>query len=184
VYFRRFEYSTGMDYIKWVLTDEDGMVVFDACLGCGEPGVQTLVKGGTYKLTVGNPTVPATGTYRLRLFNVPPSNRFAIGLGDKIGSGAPGTGAGLIESPGAEDAYDFSASPGQQVYFRLLERDKGMDYIRWRLVDDNGMELFNTCLGCSAPGVQQLTKGGKYTIVVGNPTDPSTGRYSFELGTR
>ena len=182
VYFRKFEFSTGMDYMKWALTDEDGMEVFNTCLGCTEPGVQTLTKGGTYKLTVGNLTAPVTGTYRLQLLNVPAPNQFSIRFGDRIGPGVPGTGAGFIESPGAEDVYSFTASPGQRASFRLLERDKGMDYIQWRLTDDNGMELFKTCLGCSAPGVQQLTRGGTCTLAVGNTIDPSTGRYTFELG--
>ena len=182
VYFRSLERGAGMDYIKWALTDEDGMEVFSACLGCSEPGVQVLTKGGTYKLTVGSHTVPATGTYRLRLSSVPPPDEFSINVGDKIRPGVPGAAAGSIETSGAEDVYSFTASPGQQVYFRLLNHDKGMDYNKWRLLDDNGMELFNACLGCSPPGVQRLTRGGKYTLIVGNRTEPSTGSYAIETG--
>jgi len=65
-----------------------------------------------------------------------------------------------------------------------VEHAKGTDYINWRLVDDNGMELFNTCLGCSEPGVQTLTKGGSYTLTVGNLRHPATGDYAFEIGSR
>jgi hypothetical protein len=182
VYFRRFESSSAMSLIKWKLVDENGMEVFNTCLGCSEPGVQTLIKGGNYALTVGNKTDPSTGTYRLQLFNVPPPNQFAIKIGDKIRPGVPG--AGVIESPGAEDIYSFSAVPGQKVYFRLLEHDKGMDYIKWRLIDENSAEVFNNCFGCTEPGVQALTKGGKYVLIVGNRTDPATGNYAFETGTR
>jgi len=46
------------------------------------------------------------------------------------------------------------------------------------------MEIFNSCLGCSEPGVQTLVTGGKYTLTIGNRTNPSTGTYSFETGTR
>ena len=184
VYFRMLESSTGMSYIKWKLLDDNAMEVFNTCLGCSEPGVQTLIKGGNYNLTVGNKTDPSTGTYRLQLFNVPPANQFSIKIGDKIKPGVPSSGAGVIESPGAEDIYAFTATPGQKVYFHLLERDKGMDYIKWRLVDDNSAEVFNTCLGCSDPGIQTLTKGGKYTLIVGNRTNPATGNYAFETGTR
>jgi hypothetical protein len=184
VYFRVWEQSTGMSYINWKLLDENGMEIFNTCLGCNEPGVQALVKGGTYKLTVGNQKNPATGTYRLQLYNVPAPHQFAIKIGDKIKPGIPGAGAGVIESPGAEDVYVFTAAPGQKVFLRLLEHSKGTDYINWRLADDNGMELFNSCLGCSEPGVQTLTKGGTYTLTVGNPRNPATGDYAFEIGTR
>jgi hypothetical protein len=184
VYFRAWEYSTGLSYIKWKLTDENGMEVFDTCLGCSEPGVQVLIKGGTYTLTVGNQKDPSTGTYRLQLYNVPPPDRFSIKIGDKIGAGIPGGGAGVIEAPGAEDVYTFNAAPGQKVYFRLLEHSTGTEYINWRLVDDNGMELFNTCFGCTDPGAQTLTKGGNYTLTVGNSRNPATGNYAFELGAR
>jgi TIR domain-containing protein len=182
VYFRAWEYSTGLAYIKWKLTDENGMEVFDTCLGCSEPGAQALIKGGSYTLTVGNQKDPSTGTYRLQLYNVPSPDRFSIKIGDKIKAGIPGTGAGVIEAPGAEDVYTFNAAPAQKVYFRLLEHGKGTEYINWRLVDDNGMELFNTCFGCTEPGAQTLTKGGSYTLTVGNPRNPATGNYVFELG--
>ncbi|MBP1687241.1 MAG: serine/threonine protein kinase [Deltaproteobacteria bacterium] len=184
VYFRMIENSNGMSYIKWTLVDDNGMEVFNTCLGCSEPGVQTLIKGGDYTLTVGNKTDPSTGTYRLQLFDVPPPNQFSIKIGDKIGPGVPGPGAGVVETPGAEDIYIFSAPPGQIAYFRLLKRDKGMDYIKWRLVDANSTEIFNTCLGCSEPGVQTLAKGGEYTLIVGNRTDPATGNYIFDTGSR
>src|ERR1043166_492852 len=179
-----YEHSAGMAYIAWKLADEHGMEIFNTCLGCNEPGVQALTKGGTYSLTVGNKTNPTTGTYRLQLFDVPPPNQFEIKIGDRVKPGSPGPGAGVIESPGAEDIYSFKARPGQKVYFHLLEPAKDLTYINWRLQDDNGMELFNSCLGCNEPGVQTLVTGGKYTLTVGNRTNPSTGTYSFETGTR
>ena len=184
VYFRIVEYSAGMASIKWRLVDENGMEVFNTCLGCSEPGVQSLLRGGTYALTLGNKIEPATGTYRLRLFEVPAPQRFSIKIGDRIKPGTPGAGAGVIESPGAEDIYVFSALPGQKVSLHLLERSTGMDSNKWRLVDENGMEVFNTCLGCTEPGLQTLRKGGVYTLVFGTGTDPSTGTYSFEIGSR
>ena len=182
IYFRPWEHSAGMSYIKWQLTDSDGMVVFDTCLGCGEPGVQTLTKGGTYSLAVGHESNPATGTYRLQLYDVPLSKQFSIKLGDRIRPGMPAAGAGTIETPGTEDVYVFSATAGQKVSFRITERSKGMDYINWRLADDNGMELFNSCLACGERGVQTLSKGGTYTLTIGNTRNPATGDYGFEIG--
>jgi hypothetical protein len=63
-------------------------------------------------------------------------------------------GAGIIETPGAEDIYSFMAVAGQKAFFRLVERGAGMDQNQWKLVDDNGMEIFNTCMGCGEPGLQ------------------------------
>ena len=182
IYFRPWEHSAGMSYIKWQLTDSAGMVVFDTCLGCGEPGVQTLTKGGTYSLAVGHESNPATGTYRLQLYDVPLSKQFSIKLGDRIRPGMPAAGAGTIETPGTEDVYVFSATAGQKVSFRITERSKGMEYINWRLADDNGMELFNSCLACGERGVQTLSKGGTYTLTIGNTRNPATGDYGFEIG--
>ena len=184
VYFRMYEHSTGMAQIGWKLTDPNGAEVFNTCLGCSEPGVQTLIGGGTYTLTIGSRTVPATGSYRIQLFDVPPPKQFTINIGDRVREGAPGAGAGVIESPGAEDIYVFSASAGQKVFFHLLEHSRNTDLINWRLQDDNGTELFNSCLGCSEPGVQTLIKSGQYTLTVGNKGNPGTGTYAFETGLR
>ena len=53
-----------------------------------------------------------------------------------------------------------------------------MSSIKWRLMDENAMEVFNTCLGCSEPGAQTLIKGGAYTLTLGNRTDPGDGDLS------
>jgi hypothetical protein len=65
------EHGKDMTYLKWKLTDEDGTVLFDNCLGCGEVSVQTLRKGGTYTLSVGEHRDPRTGTYGFQFSNVP-----------------------------------------------------------------------------------------------------------------
>jgi hypothetical protein len=184
VYIHVSDLSTGMDQILLRLSEEDGMEIFNSCLACSDPGVQTLLKGGNYTVSVTNKTNPATGTYRLQLFNVPPPAQFSIRIGDRIRPGQPGPGAGMIESPGSEDVYVFNASPGQKVYFHVLEHGTGMDQMRWRLTDDNGMELFNTCLACSDPGAQALVKGGAYSLTVGHPTNAATGTYAFEIGAK
>jgi hypothetical protein len=184
VYFRVLESSQGMGQIGWRLLDANGMEVFTSCLGCSEPGVQTLSKGGDYTLTVGGKTNPSTGTYRLRLYDVPAADRFPIKIGDEVKDNLPGPGAGVIESPGAEDIYTFSATPRQNVYFRVLESSQGMGLLGWRLLDANGMEVFTSCLGCSEPGVQTLSKGGEYMLIVGSRTSPATGHYAFKTSSR
>ena len=183
VYFRVLEFGKSMSYIKWRLTGPDEQNVFDQCLGCGDPGVQTLTRGGDYVLTVGNPKDPATGAYKLRLTNVPATDRFAIQTNSRIADGVPGRGAGMIEMPGGSDVYVFGAAAGQRVYFRVLEFGKGMSYINWQLTGPDEQKVFDQCLACGDPGVQTLTHGGNYVLTVGNLKDPATGAYRLELTT-
>ena len=180
-YFHMFEYHKSMAYLKWKLTDPDGTEIFNNCLGCAAPGTQTLRKGGKYVLTVGSRDDPATGVYRFKIFNVPPPHEFPIKVGDMIKENVPGPGAGNIESPGAENIYKFTAAAGQRVYFHMFEHDKSMDYLRWKLSDPDGAEIFNNCLGCNTPGTQTLRKGGAYVLKVGSQNDPSGGIYRFKL---
>jgi hypothetical protein len=70
VYFRKLEHDKGMEQIAWRLVDSDGTEIFDSRLYT-EPGLQILRKGGTYTMTVGSDKLPATGTYRLQLSNIP-----------------------------------------------------------------------------------------------------------------
>ena len=179
VYFRMLEHSPSAAGLRWRLTDADGTEVFDRCLGCNEPGVQRLSKGGDYTLTVGSSTNAGTGSYRLRLTRVPAPQRFAVKLPARVAAGVPAAGAGTIEVPGAEDVYAFDAAPGQRVRFRSLERDRAVDGITWRLVDPNGNEVFNRCLGCTDPGEQRLTTGGSYELIVGHTGSAATGAYSI-----
>ena len=181
VYFRMLEHGADMSYIKWRLTDQDEQEIFNTCLGCSEAGVQTLSRGGTYILTVGNLKDPATGSYKLRLTNVPAADRFNIRPNSRISDGMPGPGAGRIETPGASDEYVVNAVAGQHVYFHMREHGPNMNSINWRLTDQDEQEIFNTCLGCSEPGMQTLNRGGIYILTVGNPRDPGTGTYRLDL---
>ena len=179
VYFRPLEQSAGMGDLHWRLVDSREMVVFDGWIA-QEPGVQTLVRGGTYTLTVGSKESRGTGLYSFRLYNVPAAEQFQIRIGSKVSDGVPAAGAGYIESPGAHDVYSFSAAPRQKVQFRPLKHSARMGNIGWRLADDDGVEIFSTWLPYD-PGVQTLTKGGRYTLTVGNPRVAEVGTYEFEL---
>jgi hypothetical protein len=179
VYFRRFEYGTGMEQIGWMLTDSDDQKVFDTRL-YDEPGVHVLRKGGTYSMTIGSTQVPATGNYHLQLFAVPRPDQFTTGIGDTIKEGSPGRGAGFIESPGAKDVYTFSAAPGQNVQFRRISHDPGMEQIGWAVIDEDGTEVLNARL-YEQPGVKVLRKGGKYTMTIGSDRVPATGAYSVQI---
>ena len=180
VYFHTVQISNALAGARWSLTDTEGMTVFDTCLACSAPGVQRLIGGGRYTLTVGA-NGSGTGLYELRLFEVPPPDRFALTIGDTVQDDQPGRGAGAIDSPGAEDIFTFTAAPRERLYFRMIDHSPGAAGLRWRLTDSNGAEVFNTCLGCSEPGVQRLSKGGEYTLTVGNSTNVGTGSYRLRL---
>jgi hypothetical protein len=171
---------TGPYFDGWRLTDSAGMEIFDRCFGCTEAGVRTLSLGGVYTLTVGSTTDAGTGSYSLKLWNVPAPHVFTINVGDTISNGVPGPGAGNIESPGVQDIYHFTATPGQQVFFDLLSHT-GPYFDGWRLTDSAGTEIFDRCFGCTEVGIRTLTRGGVYTITVGSDTDDGTGTYAFKL---
>jgi hypothetical protein len=181
VFFQVLSYSTALATIEWRLIDANEMEVFRSCLGCGQPGVQNLRAGGRYTLIVGSDREAGTGTYRLQLHDVPAPDRFKIAIGDVVGEDATGPGSGVIESPGVEDVYTFEAVPRQRVYFRVREHSTGIAQARVRLLDSNETPIFEGCLGCGEPGVQALTKGGSYSLIVGIRNDPGTGTYRLQL---
>jgi hypothetical protein len=168
--------------VTWRLIDSSGSKLFDTCLACTEPGVQTLDAGGTYALVVGNDagSPPATGTYGFKVLAVPPPQQFTINVGDEVSGSKPGPGAGNIQSPGAKEVYTFTAQAGQTVYFQVTQPNKEGS-LRWQLLDDAGTKIFDTCLQCTEPGNQLLDKGGVYSIVVGNDNGAATGTYGFKL---
>lgn len=180
VYVRTVEFSPGLAQARVRLLDADEQAIFDTCLGCADPGVQTLTRG-PFTLTVGNSRDPATGSYRMQLFDVPAPDEFAIDTTSRISNGVPERGAGLIESPGAEDRYTFVVEAGQRVEIKVLHYDKALSQSLLRLVADDGTELFNRCLGCSPRELHTFASGGRYHLIVGNPREPSTGAYSIEL---
>jgi hypothetical protein len=165
--------------VDTVLLDQEAVEVFRLCLGCGNAGVYTLERGGPYMLVVGGTADLYTGTYELAVVEVR-TDTFAINPGATISDGFPGPGAGNIETPGARDVYTFNASPGQQVTIEVIDA-LGLELIDWILTDEDGAEVFNTCLGCGSPGTVILERGGAYTLTVGGTTDIETGTYHVTI---
>ncbi len=183
VYFQVKQPPQTNNLINWYMVDEVDSNIFYTCLQCGDPGVKTLEHGGTYILVVGNDNDPGTGTYGIKLWNVPPADQFTINIGDLIKKDDPGPGAGSIESPGAKDEYTFTAEAGQIVYFQVVQPPQTNDLITWRVFDETGNEIFSTCLQCGDPGSKTLDLGGTYTILVGNDTGAGVGIYQIKIYT-
>jgi hypothetical protein len=149
---------------------------------CGDPGLITLDRSDTYGLYVGNQTGPATGTYSFKIWSVAPPDEFSISIGDSVSRDTPGTGAGFIETPGAQDIYTFTGTAGLTIVLTLPDTD--LPELYWRLEDESGNEIFNTCIQCGDPEPFTLDHDGEYTIIVGNETNPGTGSYGFEITTQ
>ncbi|GAB4439047.1 MAG: hypothetical protein OHK0015_33430 [Chloroflexi bacterium OHK40] len=174
-------YDPGMEQIELRLLDANGDEVASTCLGCGNLGVQTLRQGGPYTLEVGDDSDPPTGAYEVRVSAVPPPEAFDVALPFQVGMDQPATGAGQISKPGAVQRYSFEASPGAQMFVTTIRYDAGMEQIELRLLDGNGGIVAEQCLGCGNLGAQVLRQGGRYTIQVGDTSDPATGAYELEV---
>jgi len=182
IYVHIIESPETTDTINFYMDDDLGSNVFYTCLQCGDPGVITLDRGGEYTLTVGNDEADGAGygSYRVKLWNVAPPDEFSIELDDEISRDEPDTGAGYIENPGSKDLYTFTAEPDQDVYFQVKEQPTTSDSINWRVEDEAGNVLFDTCLQCGDPGLITLERGGLYTITVGSQYSHGTGTYAIQ----
>jgi len=167
------------DTINWHMEDEAGNMLFDTCLQCGDPGLLTLERGGVYTITVFSQYNHGTGTYAFKLWSVAPPGEFSITIGDTIARDQPDSGAGFIETPGAQDIYTFTGTSGQIITLTLA--DMNLPEVSWRLEDEAGNELFNTCIQCGNPEPITLDHDGEYTIIVGSETSYGTGAYGFQI---
>jgi len=77
--------------------------------------------------------------------------------------------------------YTLTAAAGQTVTFAVKQQLPNSESIEWLLVDEQGNEIFNTCLSCGDPGSFTLDRGGTYTLIVGSDTNPATGAYELQI---
>lgn len=173
IYFQMNEAILTSGPISWNLSDESGTILFETCLQCGDPGVITMDRGGTYTLTVGGGTEYGTGAYSIVIWSVPAYQTFEIEIGDTV--------TGTIESPGAHNLYTFTATAGQTVAFTIFSAPQTRYSIQWRLEDVDENEFFDTCLSCGDPDPITFEKDGTYTIIIGSDTSPGTGEYEFQI---
>jgi len=173
IYFQMNEAILTSGPINWSLSDEAGTILFETCLQCGDPGVITMDRGGTYMLTVGGGTEYGTGAYSIVIWSVPAYQIFEIEIGDTV--------SGAIESPGAHNLYTFTATAGQTVAFAIQSAPQTRYSIQWRLEDADENEFFNTCLSCDEPDPITFEEDGTYTLIIGSDTSPGTGEYEFQI---
>lgn len=106
---------------------------------------------------------------------------FEVELPTNIQDGISPAGAGRIETPGATDVYTFPVPAGARVRFESAGASPALTGVDWRLADETGAEVFHACLGCTSPGVVTLSRGGQYTLTVGDDENAGTGTYRVRV---
>jgi hypothetical protein len=168
--------SSNQGSIYWRIEDAIGTLI-DSSNGFSDSAVITLLTGGTYTLIVDG-AGEAIGTYRFKIWNVPPPDQFAINIGDIVTTDIPGVGAGRIEQPGVYDIYTFSATAGQKIFFDALQ-SSNHGSIYWRIEDAIGT-LIDSSNGFSDSAVITLLTGGTYTLIADGAGE-AIGTYRFRL---
>ena len=135
----------------------------------------TWMAAGTYVLTVSWAGV-STGTYSFTLSAGSAVQSFAIAVGDTVSDGAPASGAGNIESPGAQDRYTFTVGAGgQRIYLQNLG---GCCY--WSLRSSGGSYQY----GFAQQGMGDVgptwMAAGTYVLTVSG-SGAGMGTYAFKL---
>lgn len=170
-----------MSQIDLRLLDANDDEVANQCLGCGNLGTVPLERGGAYRLVVGDNSDAGTGDYELRVNLIPAPAEFAVPLDVRIAEDAPGPGAAEIAVPGAKNVFSFEAAENQQLFVWTVRYDEGMEQIDLQLLDADDDEVARQCMGCGNLGMVTLREAGSYRLVVGDETDPATGRYEVRL---
>jgi hypothetical protein len=104
------------------------------------------------------------------------TDQFQIAYGETISDGVPGPGAGNLETGGAQDAYTFQGTAGDDVIFDSLAGGSGQFF--WLLNAPDGAVLFDTF---NADRRIILPQSGTYTLTVRGSNANTTGTYSLRI---
>lgn len=161
--------------IRWEILDATGQRMFEGRFWDGDAGQWTFAEAGTSTVRVyGDGS--ATGTCSFTVLEVLAPEEFEVAMGQTVTPGVPAVGAGHIETPGAEDHYFFTSTPGQTVY---LEKLAWSPALYWALLDPDGNQLRRTWLN-SDLGRFTLSIAGQYRVVAAG-SESSVGPYSLKL---
>jgi|GEM_PF-1647902 len=169
--------SSAFNRLFWSLTAPDGTAVFTSrYMPNNDIGRLVLPMPGTYRLVVYNDS-GITGTYGFSV-NTVTDQSFNISIGGTVTNGVPAAGAGNLEVPGAQDAYQFAAASNSVVVFNV---NSAFNRLFWSLTAPDGSSVFS---GRYMPnndiGHLQLPMTGTYRLLVYNDSG-ITGPYSFSL---
>ncbi len=198
VFFDQLDQCSGDTQMRWklIVPDGDENVSLDRLINSvgrcgGDFGPLEIDETGEYTIEVYyDEADDSSGSYKFEVLNVAPPDVFDIAVGDEVGPGVPGAGAGSLEFPGSRDLYRISLEAGQRVFFDAEDQCDGDDQLRWRLIVPDGDEqvsldrLINSvgrCGGDAGPLV--VDTAGVYTIEVHyEPEDDGTAdEYGFTV---
>lgn len=147
-----FDIQSGtQNQFKWKLTAPTGGEVFS--VNFSDRGPLTLDEVGSYTLTVEGKN-GHTGAYQFQTHSVPATSLTSINIGDVAN--------GSIDVPGEGDAFEFSGTAGQRLFF------------------DGQISLVLLGKKLLAPSGQVVFESGSFGDV--DPfTLPETGNYRFEV---
>ncbi len=148
-------------------------------LGCNDR-FGTL-PAGDYTLRVFQPD-GSYGTYSFKMWTVPDAQSFTHTIGDTVSDQVPAAGAGRLESPGAEDHFDFTVPAGGLDLF--------LDMVSCAFYNPHFQILNSSGTPVSFGGVTTLgcndrfgtLPAGDYTLRVFQP-EGTYGTYSVKLWT-
>lgn len=176
------EFGNNMEQDAVYLLDDQGQTLQQSCFGCADLGRVLLPKAGVYRIVTKQDPANPLGAYKIRLNLVPPSDEFVLSDFEDISSDTL-EGAGLIRVSGAEQIYEFTAEPQEQVFISFPSKDATVDLVNVSLFDEQNNELAHACFGCgeASIGLQTLSLGGTYRVVVGDSREPGTGAYVLRI---
>ena len=136
---------------------------------------EVLPVTGTYRIVASTDKSNVASRYSFFVHEVPADQRFAARLPLNVSPGTPTGAAGRITTEGAQQFFDFTASPGTVVHIQSKCSCSRL-WIRAVAVDDGSNGGYRDLdPGFSSDWV--LPRGGKYTIQV--RSNGYTGDYGF-----
>jgi len=184
-FFRILQTMPSLNLAQWELLAPSGARVFGACVvSCNQPGEYELPESGLYISRL-SADPGESGTLIVARNLVPDPQVFDVGDNDMLGSGL-GTGAGMIEVPGAVDIYRIDGTAGMRLTFSFLQRNSRLFFGQWQLVDPNGVTLFDTILpSVGTPRNIDLVTNGTYLLRVDGgddwPSDETRGYGEYSI---
>jgi hypothetical protein len=170
-----FDSLTNDDNVRWTLTGPLGIAVSNAGFASSdwffyEPLSQLRLPAGSYTMNVDR-SGDGVGVYSFRMLDL--STAATLTLGSTV--------TGNLTPASETDAYQFSATAGNSVFFDLQQQDN-MPNASWRLVGPTGIELYTQWMSSGDVDTLTIPLTGQYTLLVeGNLEDTGTGTYGFQV---
>ena len=152
---------------------------------CSNLGPITLPATGTYTLRI-YPSTNAddVGTYSFKITIVPGPQSFAYTIGTTVSKDSPLVGEGNIEVVGAEDDYTFSGTLGQKIFYQTLPGGPGANcnFHRTLMSPSNTIVPGGDGFVCGSVGPVTLPSTGTYTLrIYPSVNADDIGTYSFKI---